>query len=138
MMEVLFAVAIMGVLIVGLYAAIASSVSLVKKCQENERVTQILTEKLDTIRLYNWDQLNAVGFIPTNFTLGIDPLLTNSTPYYTGNVSIVKAGPPLAGYYKTNLLAVTVRINWVSGSRPQSRSMTTHVAKYGLQSYIMR
>lgn len=138
MMEVVFAMAIVGFLVVALYAAIATSVGLVKTCQENERVTQILSEKLDTIRLYNWTQINSNGFIPTNFTVGIDPLYTNSTPYYTGSVSIVKAPAPLTGYYKTNLLEVTVTVNWVSGSRPQSRSMVTHVAKYGLQSYIMR
>jgi len=137
MMEVVFAVGIMGVLIVALYAAIANSVSLVRVCQENERVTQILADKLDTIRLYNWTQMNSNGFILTNFTERIDPLVSTSRPYYTGNVSIVQA-PDSTTYYKSNLLQVTVKVNWTSGSRLQSRSMSTHMARYGLQSYIMR
>src|SRR5688500_7270102 len=53
MVEVVVAMAIIGFLVVALYAAIATSVGLVKSCQENERVTQILSEKMDTIRLYN-------------------------------------------------------------------------------------
>ena len=133
--EVLVAIGIVGVLITALYAAIANSVSLVRNCQENERVTQILSDKLDTIRLYNWTQINSNGFIPTNFTVGIDPL-TNSTPYYTGAISIAQA--PMASQYRSNILQVTVQVNWVSGRRPQSRRMDTFVAKYGLQSYIMR
>jgi hypothetical protein len=98
-------------------------------------VTQILSDRLDTVRLFNWEQMTN-GFVLTNFTVGIDPLDTNSLSYYTGNVSIAQAA--IAEGYKSNILEVTVQVNWVSGSRPQSRSMTTYVAKYGMQSYIMR
>lgn len=129
---------VVGVLVIALYAAIGSSVSWVRNCQENERVTQILTEKLDTIRLYNWDQITGTGFIPTNFVVGVEPLVTNSTPYYTGRISVAVAPSPLDTQYQSNLLQVTVTVDWTAGQRPQSRSMSTYVAKYGLQSYIMR
>ena len=132
MMEVVFAMAIIGFLVVALYAAIATSVGLVKSCQENERVTQILSEKMDTIRLYNWDQIRSNGFVATNFTVVADPLSANSTPYYTGQIAVVQA--PVGSLYRSNLLQVTVNVNWVSGSRPQNRSMTTFVARYGLNS----
>jgi hypothetical protein len=136
MIEVVFAVAIVGVLVVALYGSVATSVALVRSCQENERVTQIMSEKMDTIRLYNWTQMTN-RFVLTNFVLGIDPLNSASTPYYTGRISIAQA--PITEAYKSNLLQVTVAVDWVSGgARPQSRSMTTYVAKYGLQSYIMR
>jgi prepilin-type N-terminal cleavage/methylation domain-containing protein len=138
LIEITFSVAIVSILIVGLYTAIATSVSWVGTCQENQRVTQILSEKLDTIRLYNWDQVNSNGFIPTNFTLPFDPIKSNSVPYYTGTVSIAMAPSPLDQRYSSNLLRVVVKVDWVAGSRPQSRSMETFVAKYGLQSYIMR
>ena len=72
----------------------------------------------------------------TNFTAGIDSLSTNSTPYYTGALSIIQA--PITETDASNLFQVTIQVNWVSRSRPQSRSMSTYVAKYGLQSYIMR
>ena len=136
MIEVVFAVAIVGVLVVALYTAIAASVSLVRTGQENQRVTQILSDKLDTIRLYSWTQVTDGSFLSTNFTVGIDPLLTNSTPYYTGSIAVVEA--PISESYKSNLLQVTVSVTWLSGSRPQSRNMSTYISKYGLQTYVMR
>ena len=136
LVEVMFAVAIVGILVVALYAAIAVSAGSVRVGQEDQRVTQILTEKLDTIRLYNWIQINSNGFVPTNFTAAIDPLDTNSLVYYTGSISIGQA--PINEAYKSNLLQVTVNVEWMAGFRPQSRSMSTYVARYGLQTYIMR
>ena len=135
LIEVLIAVAIVGVLVITLYGALASSVTLVRACQENERVTQILSDKMDTVRLYNWTQMTN-GFVSTNFVLGIDPLDTGSRPYYTGKIAIAQA--PITEAYRSNLLQVTFTVDWVSSSRPQTRSMNTYVAKYGLQTYIMR
>jgi type II secretory pathway pseudopilin PulG len=134
--EVIFGVAVVGVLVVGLFAAIAFSASSVRVGQEDQRVTQILTEKLDMIRVYNWDDINRAGFVPTNFTASIDAASTNSLTYYTGTVSIVQA--PIDEAYRSNLLQVTVNVQWTAGSRLQNRSMSTYVARYGLQSYIMR
>lgn len=135
MIEVVFAIAIVGVLVITLYGALANSVSLVRSCQENERVTQLLSEKMDTVRLYNWTQMTN-GFVRTNFVIGIDPINTNSLSYYTGQISIAEA--PITESYRSNLLQVTITVEWVSGMRPQSRSMSTYVAQYGLHNYIMR
>ena len=135
-MEVVISMAVVGILIVALYGAIGSSLNLVRISQENQRVTQILSDKLDTIRLYNWIQLHSNGFVQTNFVLPIDPMDPSSTPYYTGKVSIAQSS--ISEPYRTNLLHVEVTVDWVSGTRPQSRTMTTYIAKYGLQSYIMR
>jgi prepilin-type N-terminal cleavage/methylation domain-containing protein len=136
LVEVMFAMVIVGFLVVALYAAIATSASWVRLCQENEAATQILSEKLDTIRLYNWDQIRSNGFIQTNFTVGIDPIQTNNTPYYTGTVAIVTNA--ITETYKTGLVQVTVKLDWVSGNRPQTRSMTTFVNVYGIQSFVNR
>ncbi len=133
----MFSVVIVGILVIALYSALASAIPMVRSCQENEIVTQILSEKLDTVRLYNWNQINSLGrFMPSNFVVGIDPLNPNSSNYYTGTISVVTA--PISETYRDNLLQVSVKVDWVSGSRPQSQSMVTYVAKYGLQTYIMR
>lgn len=135
LVEVLVSVGIIGVLVMALYAALTSSVAMVRSCQQNERVTQILSDKMDTVRLYNWDQITN-RFVLTNFVLGIDPIDANSRPYYTGRIAIAYA--PITETYRTNLMHVTVTVDWMAGARLQSRSMSTYVAKYGLQSYIMR
>jgi prepilin-type N-terminal cleavage/methylation domain-containing protein len=136
LVEVMFAMVIIGFLVVSLYAAIATSASWVRACQENEAVTQILSERLDTIRLYNWDQVTNRSFVQTNFVVGIDPIRTNSRAYYTGRVDIVHPAPIAESAYRTNIVQVTVTVNWISGSRPQTRTMTSFVTQYGIQSFV--
>lgn len=133
-MEVLISIVVISVLCIGIYGAVASSISIVRVCQDNERATQILSEKLDMVRVYNWQQLTN-GFMPTTFTERLDALNTNSILYYTGTISIVQA--PITENYRSNLMQVKVDLQWTSAKRPQARSMTTYVAKYGLQSYIL-
>ena len=138
LVEVMFAAAIVGGLVVALYAALGSSVPMLQAIQENEQVTQILSEKMDVVRLYNWPQITnrAEPFVPTAFIVGVEPWNTNSRPYYTGTISIAQA--PITESYRSNLLQVIVRVDWVCNNRPQSQSMMTYVSKYGLQTYIMR
>lgn len=138
MIEVLVASAIVGVLVVALYAALGSSIPMVRSIQQTEHVTQILSEKMDMIRLYNWTQVTNVGspMLPSKFIVGVEPSDPTSMPFYTGTISVVQA--PLTESYRSNLMQVIVRVDWVSNGRPQNQSMMTYVAKYGLQSYIMR
>jgi prepilin-type N-terminal cleavage/methylation domain-containing protein len=131
--EAVVTVAIMGLLFVVFYSAIPTTMSLVRWCRENERVTQILTEKFETIRLYSWDQVSSNGFIPPTFIVGIDPSVSNSLPYYTGTVTIAEA--PIGESYKSNLLQITVEVKWTSSLRLQTRTMSSFFSKYGLQTY---
>jgi prepilin-type N-terminal cleavage/methylation domain-containing protein len=134
LIETLFASAIIGILVVALYAAIATATSWMRVCQENETATQIMSEKLDTLRLYNWDQITkSNGFLLTNFTVGIDPL-TNSTPYYTGNLAWSQA--PISESYASSLLLVTIKLTWLSEGRLQTRSNSTFVTTYGIQELV--
>jgi prepilin-type N-terminal cleavage/methylation domain-containing protein len=134
LVEVLFALAIIGVLVTALYGAIGTATSWTRECQENEIATQIMGEKLDTIRLYNWDQITkSNGFLLTNFTVGINPF-TNSTPFYTGNLYWAQA--PIAETYASSLLLVTVKLTWKSGGRLQTRSNSTFVTTYGIQELV--
>src|SRR5881394_700051 len=87
LIEVLFSVVIVGILIVAMYSALANSIPMIRSCQENERATQIMSEKLDTIRLYSWTQITNLNyFLPTNFLASADALRTNGTAYYTGSI----------------------------------------------------
>jgi hypothetical protein len=117
----------------------------VRLAWENERATQIMTEKLDTIRLYSWDKITTPGYIPETFTKGFTPSATNGNDnaekalissgiIYTGRVTIGSA--PMTTGYSTNLRQVTVSVNWVSGAVPRQRTMTTLVAKDGMQNYV--
>jgi hypothetical protein len=134
--EVLMAVLVCGLVFVSLYAGFSSGFSLVQLTRENLRATQILEEKMETIRLYRWDQITDSSFIPTNFVDVFYPVATQSTTglSFTGTVTIASA--PITEYYGDDLLQVTVDLRWVSGYVLRTRQMSTFVSRYGLQHYV--
>ena len=135
LIEALVAVALVGVVFVSMYAGISNGFAFTKVTRENLRATQILQEKMETVRLYTWDQLNTPGFVPTNFVENFYTSGTNSTGMtYTGRVTIASA--PLTEGYGTNMKMVTISLSWKSGRVTRNRQMQTLTAKYGLQSYI--
>lgn len=145
--EGLFGMAIMGILFVTLYTGMTTGFDSIRSSRENLRATQILLEKFETIRLYNWDQVNSNGFIPTNFVAYFDPkwnLSTNASTnawenidrgtVYTGRVSITPAA--ITEAYSNDLRTITVELTWTSGNRECRRSLSSHIARYGLQNYV--
>jgi len=134
-MEVLVAVAIGGVVFVSLYSGLSTGFAIVQLARENLRATQILQEKMETIRLYTWEQITTQGFIPTNFT----DVFYTATQYsggltYTGSVTI--ANSPLTESYTSDLRMVTVKVSWESANVLRQREMATFVSRYGLQNYV--
>ena len=68
LVEVLIAVVGVGILMVTLYAAISQGFAIIQTARENLRATQVLQEKMETMRVYNWDQITTPGFVPSTFT----------------------------------------------------------------------
>jgi len=54
---------------------------------------------------------------------------------YTGRVSIAQANLGLSSY-STQVLKVTVSVQWTSGNIPRRRAVSTYVAEQGLQNYV--
>lgn len=127
-------VAIAAVALVAVYAATTTNLGLVRRCQENERATQLLTERFEALRLYTWNQIHSNGYVRTNFVVPIDPAHTNAGRSFTGSVFITQLG--LSESYSNELLQVTVQLDWASGDRLCSRSMSSLVTRYGLQNYL--
>src|SRR5687767_1468813 len=67
LLEVMFAVAFIGVAIFSLYIALSSGFRVVEASRENLRATQIVVEKLETIRLYTIGQLTSSNYLPETF-----------------------------------------------------------------------
>ena len=133
--ESLIGVAIIGVVFTALYAGMTTGFQSVRSARDNLRATQILLEKFESLRLYNWDQITSTNnYIPTTFTNYYVLNPTTAGTLYTGRVSI---GPvPLTEAYRDDMRSVTVSIEWQTGGTRRSRTFTSFVAKYGLQSYI--
>src|SRR3954462_11920049 len=87
-LEAMVGVALLGVVFVALYTGISNGFAFAKATRENLRATQILQEKMETVRLYTWEQLNTPGFVPTNFTEAFYAYGTNvGGLVYTGRVT---------------------------------------------------
>src|ERR1043166_2121236 len=68
LVDVLMAIAVIGVMATGLVGSLTYGFFTMGITRENQRATQILLETVETIRLYNWSQVNSNGFIPSTFT----------------------------------------------------------------------
>jgi type II secretory pathway pseudopilin PulG len=121
---------------------ITSGYFTMQMARENSRATQIMLEKVETIRLYTFDQINnnnyngtGLPFIPRSFTNYYDPngVISHGLAY-RGTMSITNA--PFTATYGGNLKQVTVTLNWKTGNLDRTRTFQTLVAKDGLQNYI--
>jgi len=139
LIEVIVSVGILGVLTVALYSGMTSATYAVRLARENLRATEIMVEKTDGIRLFNWDQLTDPSYMPTNFTASYydNGTTNNTTPgiTYTGTV-LVAPYTAADRNYSNDLRVVTVTVNWTSGKMARSRTMSTYFGKYGIQNYV--
>ncbi len=136
LVDAIFAILFAGLMFSAMYSGLAFGFTVIKMARENTRATQIMLEKMETIRLYTWDQINTVGFIPTNpFPIPYYAVGTNSSLMYTGQVFIEPSG--LGTSYADNMRKVTIRVDWSRlGASNRTRSMSTYVTKNGMQSYV--
>lgn len=137
LVEQLVAVALVGVAFVSLYTSFSVGFAMVQLARENLRATQILTEKMETLRLYTMDQItNTVptNFIPAVFSAPFYPNGQSTGLVYSGTMTISNA--PVTGNYSNDLKQITYEVTWTSGNVLRRRSLSTFVARNGLQSYI--
>lgn len=147
LLEVLVGMVIMVIAVVSLYAGISSCVSLTKAAREDLRATQIMLERMEGIRLYNWDQLVYSNMIPTTFRTSYYPVAmsgqsTGITYYGTMTISSnLTLNPPAS--YAANMRAITVTVFWtnfygtdMTDKIVRSRTMTTYAARDGIQNYV--
>ena len=133
--EALVGMGVVGILFVTLYSGLTSGLSNVRMARENVRATQIMAEKLDAIRLYSWDKMVKLDGTPMEFKTDYNTASNSSAGFtYAGTVTVTPA--PVSNAYKDNMRQVTVSLSWASGTLQRQRSMTTLIAKDGMQNYI--
>ena len=136
LVDVIMAIALLGVMAGGVLGSFRYGFFVMQLARENQRATQIMLAKIETIRLYNWDQVNSNGFIPATFTDVYDPQApTNSQgAVYSGTMSI--GAYPNASSCAANMRQLRVTLNWTTRSVTHNRSITTYIAKDGIQNYV--
>ncbi len=134
--ELCVCIGILGVMAAGVIGSYNYGFFAMGIVRENQRATQILLEKTETIRLYNWEQVLA-GTIPHSFTNYYDPQITGSEGIrYYGTVEVVDF--PFATSYRTNMRQVNVTLTWTNAMRgiARHRSLSTFIGRYGMQNYV--
>jgi Tfp pilus assembly protein PilV len=139
LVEVLIAVLGLGIMIVTIYVAVTQGFSVIQTARENLRATQILQEKMETVRVYNWDQiLDHQNFIPATFVEPFYAVGTNGQGGfdYTGQVTVTNAASVGGAAYANEMRRITVQVQWTSGNVTRTRQMSTLVSQYGLHQYV--
>lgn len=147
--EAMVAACIVGVLFVSLYSGITAGFGALNSARENLRATQVMIDKMETLRLYSWTQISTFGsstsYIPATFVESFYPATTNYSEStvstgatgsgftYYGTVAITNAG--FTQNYSNSVKLVTVTVNWTNGVA-RSQSLSTYVGQYGIQNYI--
>src|SRR5437879_9302984 len=134
LVDVVMSTAILSLMSIGVIGSLTYGFFVMQMARENQRATQILLEKVETIRLYSWDQVNSNGFIPTSFTDVYDPQAVSSQQgvTYSSTLTIDAFTNATSGSvstpttYSTNMRQVTVTLNWYTRSVSRSRSLVTY------------
>lgn len=147
--EALVSACVVGVLFISLYSGITAGFGALNSARENLRATQVMIDKMETLRLYSWTQVSTFGsstsYIPSTFTESFFPTSTNYSSstvstgstgggfIYYGTVEITNSG--FTQNYSNSVKLVTVTLRWTNGVA-RSQSMSTYTAQYGIQNYI--
>lgn len=144
LLEAVVSVAITGFIFVALYSGLTYGTGTIRMSRENLRATQLLSEKMDTFRLYTWSQITDDKFIPDTFTAAYSPNggTNNQGVIYSGTIKIDKMDkdPDKDVFkdlnYADDMRRVTVTLTWKTGSITRTRTLSTLIARYGLQNYV--
>jgi prepilin-type N-terminal cleavage/methylation domain-containing protein len=139
LVEVMVGIALIGIVFVSLYAGMSSGFAVTQLARENLRATQILMERMEGIRLYNWDQMIYSNMIPSQFTNYYYPVAggteSKGVPYY-GHMYILQHGLNPSATYSTNMRVVVATVTWTNNNVPRWRWIWTYVSKHGVQNYV--
>lgn len=138
LIEVMIGSALAAMVFVSIYVGFSGGFGLIQLSRENLRATQIMQDRMETLRLYSWDQINSNGFIPPTFTAPFYAITgtTNAAEglQFFGTLAITRA--PLWESYASDLRMVVVELVWTNGVVARRREMTTLVSRYGIQNYV--
>jgi Tfp pilus assembly protein PilV len=132
--EVLVASVLLALAASSLYSGITFGIAVIQNSRERLRGSQILQEKLETIRLYTWSQVNDPSYLPRTFTAPLNP--TGGVPFYHGSFTIVPA-PLGTEAYKSDMLQIDLNVNWKSLGNTKSLKLQTLVSRHGIQNYSL-
>ena len=135
--EVVISLAIMTIMAAGIMGSFSYGFLVMQLVRENQRATQIMLERAETVRLYNWDQVNSNGFIPAVTYEKYDPQAPSDAQGIDYKCTLTVTNFPYSTSYSDNLRSFIIKLQWTgAGNITRTRSLTTLVAKDGMQNYV--
>jgi hypothetical protein len=136
LVEATIGMGIVGTAVATLFSGFTSGFFTMQMARENLRATQIMLERVETIRLYSWDQINTPGYVTPTFTAPYDPESPSGQQglVYAGSIQIVDAGLPSS--YAADMKKIVVRVNWKTGKLQRTREFTSYISRFGMQDYV--
>src|SRR5688500_17922663 len=136
LVEATIGIGIVGTTVATLFSGFTSGFFTMQMARENLRATQIMLERVETIRLYSWDQINTPGYITPTFTAPYDPEAPSGQQglVYSGSIEIVDAGLPSS--YTADMKKIVVRVNWKTGKLQRTREFSSYISRFGMQDYV--
>jgi Tfp pilus assembly protein PilV len=137
LVEVVIATVILAIMGGGIISSINYGWFMMQLARENARGTQIMLEKLESIRLYNWSEVTSNGYVPATFTDFYDPQGATNQQGAVYNGTMTVSNCPIGTTYSTNMRQFTVTLQWTTAGRiNHNRSLSTYVARDGMQNYV--
>jgi type II secretory pathway pseudopilin PulG len=136
LVEATIGMGIVGTTIATLFSGFTSGFFTMQMARENLRATQIMLERVETIRLYSWDQVTEPGYVTPAFTAPYDPEAASGQQglVYTGTIRILPCDVPSS--YAGDMRKVVVTLNWKTGRLQRNREFTSYISRFGMQDYV--
>jgi type II secretory pathway pseudopilin PulG len=149
LIEIMVAVCMAAIIFSAVAFGLSTTFNMVQVAREQLRANQVCLSRVEGIRLCNWStQLFDTNYVPRTFTdyfypVGLTTTNTPSTSYITYNGTVELSTnftmSPQPGY-SGNLCRVKVTVTWTdrafNSTKTRSQTMTTLVAKNGVQNYV--
>jgi len=139
LMETVVAILLTGILLPPLFTGLSFAFSSMQAMRENLRATQIIVQRMESIRLAPYKTLQNPAAYPATSTEYYSPSSKasgNGGTAYTVAYNWAPGPSSLPPSFRTNMVLVTVTASWKSGNAQRTRSMQSYVARYGIQRYV--
>jgi type II secretory pathway pseudopilin PulG len=138
LVECVVGLLVAAVMLTALYSSFIFAYGALKLDREDLRATQILLQRMETLRLTSFSAIQ--GGTLTEY---YDPNgQTNSSYGAAYTVTIATNAPTSADmpvqpvYYMNKMLKVTATATWTNANKVCTRSLQTYASQAGMQSYI--
>jgi type II secretory pathway pseudopilin PulG len=139
LVETVVATFLAAIMLPSIFACLAAGFSIVQTTRENLRVTQIIVQRMEAIRLASYATLQDPAAFPSSSTEYYSPsgqTNGNGGTVYKLTYTCAPGPSSLPPSYRTNMMCITVTAAWKSGKIQQTRTMQSYVARYGIQRYV--